>query len=228
MRAELSLGLHQGDALDLLSHIPKESVDGVITDPPYMLGSASARKSANKAIGWADINNAAHWYTLWFKEAWRTMKVTAPMWVFGNWRSFPVYQCAASQVPGMSVISILVWDKKWHGVGSIRGLRQNYEIVVLFGKPKFSIIDRKTPDIWKKKWTSHKPTGHPQEKPVELIEKMIYKSGIEKGGIILDPFAGSGSSGVAARNCGCDFIGFELDVNHYEKARKRITQRGIS
>jgi DNA modification methylase len=214
--------LYHGDCLEFLKTLGDKSIDAVITDPPYMLGAASARKSANKAIGWADVNNASYWYAQWFAEVWRTMKETAPFWVFGNWRSFPVYQCAASKVPGMSVISVLVWDRLWPGVGSMRGLRQHYEIVALFGKPKFSIVDRKTSDIWPCKWASKRPSGHPQEKPVDLISRMIERSGIEDGAVILDPFFGSGSTGIAAIKSGCRFIAVELDDDHYQKASKRI------
>jgi DNA modification methylase len=215
--------IYLADSLVFLKTIATASVDAVVTDPPYMLGSASARKSANKAIGWADINNASHWYTQWMTEAWRVMKPSASMWVFGNWRSFPVYQCAASKIPGMSVTSVLVWDKEWPSVGSTRGLRQNYEIVVLFGKGDFGIKDRTVGDIWKCRWTGHKPTGHPQEKPVELIERILEVSGVTAG-VVLDPFAGSASVGVAARRRGCGFVGVELDDNHHAVGARRLQQ----
>lgn len=214
--------LHLGDCLDVLRGMADASVDAVVTDPPYMLGAASARKSADKAIGWADINNAAHWYAAWMAEAWRVMAEDAPMWVFGNWRSFPVYQCAASKVAGMSVLSVVVWDKEWPSVGSTRGLRQNYELVVLFAKPGFAIPDRTIGDIWRCKWGSHKPTGHPQEKPVPLISRMIEVSRLVPGKTLCDPFAGSGSSAVAAVQAGLNFTGAELDDSHCASARRRI------
>ena len=217
--------LYVGDSLEILPRITDGSMRAVITDPPYILGSASARKSANKAIGWADINNAAKWYAMWFSEVWRTMVKNAPLWVFGNWRSFPVYQCAASKVPGMSIVSVVVWDKEWPSVGSLRGLRQNYELIILFAKPDFAISSRSIGDIWKCKWTSHKPNGHPQEKPVQIIKRMIEVSGIE-GGTILDPFMGSGSTGIAALESKCGFIGIEIEEMHYKTAEERLLSEG--
>jgi len=127
--------LLHGDCMELLPGF--YNVDLVITDPPYMLGSASARKSANKAIGWADINNSSRWYAEWFSLAWASLAKHGAMWVFGNWRTFPVYQCAASKVPGMSVTSVVVWDRQWPGVGSMKGLRQYYELVVLSKVSRF-------------------------------------------------------------------------------------------
>jgi DNA modification methylase len=214
-----------GDCLERLKELPNGSVDCVVTDPPYMLGAASARRSADKAIGWADINNASHWYSQWFARVWDLMGDDCSLWVFGNWRSFPVYQCAASKVPGMSVLSVVVWDKEWPSVGSTRGLRQNYELIVLFGKPGFGIADRALGDIWRCKWTSAKPTGHPQEKPVELIARMLDVAGLQPGSSILDPFMGSGSTALAAMGKSHRFVGIEMDDDHFALARRRLTEQ---
>ncbi len=216
--------LYHGDCLDVLRGLEAGSVDAVVTDPPYMLGAASARKSADKVIGWADINNASYWYSAWMAEAWRALADDGGMWVFGNWRLLPVLQCAASKIPGMSIISVLVWDKEWPSVGSMRGLRQQYEIVVMLGKPGFGIEARNVPDIWREKWTSHKPTGHPQEKPVALITRILKESGVHPGKTVLDPFMGSGTTGVACVLSGCRFIGIELDEAYFGIAQKRIAE----
>lgn len=217
-----SITLYLGDSMDILPTLEAESLDAIVTDPPYMLGAASARKSADKAIGWADINNASYWYAGWFKECWRILKDTGCLWIFANWRSLPVIQCAASKVPGMSIISVLVWDKEWPSVGSTRGLRQHYELVVLFGKPKFSIESRSVPDIWREKWTSHKPTGHPQEKPVELVGRLLVESGIPEGGLIADPFAGSCTTGIAAKRMGLRCVLVEMGEEHCAAGAKRL------
>jgi site-specific DNA-methyltransferase (adenine-specific) len=216
--------LYHGDCLSVLASLPDGSVDAVVTDPPYLLGSASARKSADKAIGWADINNASFWYSEWMRECWRCLKASGCLWVFANWRSLPVLQCAASKIAGMSILSVLVWDKDWPSVGSMRGLRQQYEIVVLFGRSEFCIPARNVGDIWKEKWSGHKPTGHPQEKPVALVERLLTESSIGSEAIIVDPFMGSGTVGVAALKLGCRFVGVELDDQWFTKAQERITK----
>ena len=217
-----SVTLHLGDCLEALGAVPSGSVRIVVTDPPYLLGAASARKSADKAIGWADINNAARWYADWMREAWRMLSPDGSLWVFGNWRSLPVYQCAASKVAGMSILSVVVWDRQWPSVGSTRGLRQNYEVVALFGKPEFAIADRSVSDIWPCKWAGHRPSGHPQEKPVPLIRRMIDTAKVPPGETLCDPFTGSGSSAVAAIEAGLNFIGAEMEENHHAVALRRI------
>ncbi len=214
--------LYRGDCLAVLPTLAAGSVDAVVTDPPYMLGAASARQSADKPMGWADINNAAHWYGLWMSECWRILKPSGSLWVFGNWKTHPVYQCAASQIGGMSVLSVVVWDKQWPSVGSMRGLRQNYELITVFGRADFGIEDRGLSDIWQCKWGGHKPTGHPQEKPVDLVRRIIELVS-QKDGTICDPFMGSGTAAIASSAVLRSFIGIELDPTHYATALRRLT-----
>lgn len=214
--------LYCGDCLDVLRTLPDASVDAVVTDPPYMLGHAASRRSADKPMGWTEINNAAHWYRAWMSEAWRVCKDAAPIWICANVKSLPVLSCAAASIGGMSHISTLVWDKDWPSVGSMRGLRQNYELVLLFAKPDFAIADRSVPDIWKVKWGGHKPTGHPAEKPVALIRKTLEVSNVAGGATVLDPFAGSGTVPVACVEHGCKFVGSELDENWHAYAVDRV------
>jgi site-specific DNA-methyltransferase (adenine-specific) len=211
----------EGDALEVSPRLHPGSVAAVITDPPYMLGAASARKSADKPMGWADINNAAHWYRAWMLPCWEALADAGSMWVFGNWRTLPVYQCAAAGIGGMSILSVVVWDKMWPSVGSTRGLRQNYELVTLFGKPGFGIEDRGMSDIWQCKWGGHKPTGHPQEKPVPLLRRIVELAA-PVGGLVVDPFAGSGTTAVACATAGRECLAVELDPGHAETARRRV------
>ena len=209
-----------GDCLEVMKTLADGSVDAVVTDPPYLLGAASARRSADKPMGWADINNAAFWYRAWMTEAWRVLLSTGACWIFANWRTLPVLQCAAAGIGGMYLTSVVVWDKDWPGVGSLRGLRQHYELICLFACSDFAIADRSMSDIWRCKWTSQRPMGHPQEKPVELTQRMLSLS----GPIILDPFMGSGTTGVACVQTGRNFIGIEIEPKYFEIAQRRIAE----
>lgn len=214
--------LYLGDCHDVLRSLPSGSVDAVVTDPPYMLGSAATRKSADKPMGWSEINNASHWYRAWLSEAWRATADDGCLWVFANIKSLPVLSCAVASIGGMHPISTLVWDREWPSVGSMRGLRQTYELVVLYGKPGFAIVDRSVPDIWRCKWGGHKPTGHASEKPQELIGRILATSGIGEDKTVLDPFMGSGTTGAVAIKNRCRFIGCEIEQPWFEFSRNRI------
>jgi site-specific DNA-methyltransferase (adenine-specific) len=115
----------------------------------------------------------------------------------------------------------LVWDKEWIGPGGQRGLRPSYEVAALFCQPEFALSNRGLPDIWRSKWSSVKPSGHPAEKPVALLSKIIRESG---RGLVLDPFTGSGSTLVAAKAEGCEAIGIEIEERYCEIAAKRLEQ----
>jgi len=82
--------------------------------------------------------------------------------------------------------------------------------------------DRATSDIWECLWSANKPTGHPAEKPVDLIARIIQACELQSGSVVLDPFMGSGTTGVASMECDCDFIGSEQDTKWFKVAETRI------
>ena len=215
------------DCLEGLKEIPDKSVDLVVTDPPYGIGIKS--QGSNKAgqgaklNPWADICNAALWYTAWLQECKRIIKDDGAVWSFINWRYFTTLQKAGLDI-GWAIESLLVWYKCWIGPGGAKGLRPSYEQVALFAGPDFKIENRSLADIQRFKWASYKPTGHPAEKPLDLIRWLIQTSGKKDGALIVDPFSGSGTTACAAILEGCNYIGFEMDSNWAEKSEQRIAE----
>jgi len=213
--------LHEKDCMDGLPTIPAASVDLVVTDPPYILAAGSTLHQTGKTGTWADMMNAAYWYSAWYQQVWRILKPTGSFWTFCNWRTLPVIQKAAFDAR-IGIQSVLVWDKKWIGPGGNQALRPRYENVALLCKENFTINDRSIPDIWEQLWSANKPTGHPAEKPVDLISRIIQACELKEGSIVLDPFMGSGTSGVSSMECGFDFIGIEQDQQWFSIAETRI------
>jgi DNA modification methylase len=214
--------IYHGDCRELLCQLP--SVRLVVTDPPYVFGIASTAQEG-KAGGWGDLMNSAVWYELWLTECRRlTAMQQGAVWVFNSWRSFPVLARAAYGI-SWPVESLMVWDKDWIGPGGQRGLRPSYELAALFAQPDFAIANRGLPDIWRAKWSGVKPSGHPAEKPVTLLRRMIRESG---GGDVLDPFMGSGSTLVAAKAEGHRAVGIEVEERYCEIAAKRLAQGVLS
>jgi site-specific DNA-methyltransferase (adenine-specific) len=212
MRAEI---IH-GDCLDVLRGLPDASVDAVVTDPPYGINTKS--DGSGKLSPWADLCNAAFWYREWIGECRRILKPTGCLWSCLNWRSLVTFQKAACDL-GWPIESLLVWDKEWIGPGGPKGLRPSYEMVALWAMPEFRIPDRGLPDIKRCKWSGHKPTGHPAEKPVALMRWIIEES---RARSVVDPFCGSGTTGVAAVVAGASFVGIEESEKWAESARARI------
>jgi len=211
--------VHTGDCLEFLRTLPSGSVDAVVTDPPYGINTKS--DGMGKLNPWADICNSAFWYAEWFRVCRSLLKPSGSLWTCLNWRSLATFQKASCDV-GWPIESLLVWDKKWIGPGGSRGLRPSYELVALLCGSEFSIEDRGLPDIQAFPWSSHKPSGHPAEKPVDLMRFCVL-NGTSEGATVLDPFCGSGTTGVACIQTGRNFIGCEIDPKYADIARCRIS-----
>lgn len=210
--------IFHGDCREVLPTLP--SVRLVVTDPPYAFGLASTAQEG-KAGGWGDLmNNALFYGSLLSEFARLTANSQGAAWVFNSWRSFPTLARAAYEAR-WPIESLLVWDKEWIGPGGPSGLRPAYELVALFRQADFAIQNRGIPDIRRAKWAGAKPSGHPAEKPVTLLRWLIEESG---GGSVLDPFAGSGSSLVAAKSLGLPATGIEIEERYCEIAAKRLSQ----
>ncbi len=217
----MSWAIHNVDCLDFLRTLPDGSVDAVVTDPPYGINTKS--DGNGKLNPWADLCNSAFWYREWIGECRRLLKPTGMLWSCLNWRSLVTFQKAACDA-GWPIESLLVWDKDWIGPGGPRGLRPSYELVALWAMPEFSIPDRGLYDIQTFKWSGHKPNGHPAEKPVPLFEWLLNCQGQRDDCTVLDPFAGSGTTGVACIQTGRNFIGCEIDPGYAEIARRRCKE----
>lgn len=215
--------LYHGDSLDIMPTIGAGTVHSCVTDPPYVIGAVSAGNMASKSGGWADMMNSALWFTEWYRQVDRTLRNDASFWTFCNWRTLPVVMKSAISA-NLPMTSLMVWDKEWIGPGGSQGLRPAYELCALMAKPGFAINDRGIPDVWRHKTGSNKPNGHPAEKPVALVERILKTSGLKPGETVLEPFAGSGTTAVAAKTLGFRCIAIEAEEKYCEIIARRLSQ----
>ena len=210
--------LYHGDCREILPEL--SSVDLVVADPPYTIGMRSSKKME----GWGDLMNGSIFYEFLLKEFLRlTLNRQGAVWMFNSWRGFPILSKASYGVE-WPIESLLVWDKEWIGPGGQKGLRPSYELIALFCQPEFRITNRSLPDIWQCKIGSYKPSGHPAEKPLALLVRLITES---SAGTILDPFAGSGTTLVAAKSLGQKSIGIEIEERYCEMTASRLSQESL-
>jgi len=206
-----------GDCLEVMKGIPDESIDLVVTDPPYSVGTTS---TGNKG-SWTDNNLIRPFFEIFFNEVKRVLKSSGEFYINTDWRTYPLLFpliISASLV----IKNCIFWDYGWFKAGShyrfshefiIYGLKNNET------KRKFSASER---DVWRIppiNFTQEKK--HPAEKPEELIEKMIINSTNEND-LVLDPFLGSGTTAVAAKKLGRHYIGIEIEPKYVEIAKKRL------
>lgn len=239
----MSVQLLQGDSLELMKDIPDGSVDMVLADPPYSSGGlfAGDRKASTRTKYCdRDYNGAARFQNFSgdnmdqrsFTEFMRTIlakcrqKATpeSVCAVFVDWRNLPALTDAL-QMAGWIWRGIVVWDK-----GNCRPIpnrfRNDCEYVVwgTNGPRNTKYVDGVFigPGCYHVPSVPTKKKNHQTEKPVELLEKLLAIC--PDNGTVLDPFMGSGSTGVAAVNTGRNFIGMELDPGYFETACNRISE----
>lgn len=207
--------LYNGDCLDILPEIKNWSA--IIADPPYTLSLAN--DCAKKVNPWANLINSAVFIRSWLSLATASLEKSSCAWIFHNWQSHPAYQKAGFDL-GCPMKSLLVWNKGNLGPGMI-GLRPSYELVGFFPINGYKIKKRNVRDVWEIDWPTYRPHGHSAEKPLALMERLIEIS-TEAGDVVLDPFMGCGTVGVAALKLGRKYIGIELDPRWYDVACERI------
>lgn len=224
--------LYLGDALDTMPSLP--SIDALITDPPYCSGAVSeAGRSAAKGQGLRSENlQRFGWFVgdnmgtagLVFLlrsvafHALEVMEASGHMLFFCDWRMVPNL-APAIESSGVRFQNLVVWDKENMGLGL--GFRAQHEMILHFsvGAPKYH--DLGTSNVLKAGRISASDREHQTQKPVSLLTRLAEVV-TAPGGVVLDPFMGSGSMGVACAEIGRSFIGIERDEQHFETACRRI------
>lgn len=228
----MSVTLHLGDCLDVMRSMRDGCVDAVVTDPPYSSGGrqpASARGVISKSAGsrsdssWFLGDNMGSDTYLWFMRSVATQSLRlctpgSPAYVFTDWRQYATI-VTAWESAGWSLKNVAVWDKDRGGaMGS--WWRNNHEWIPIFVKGKARPLSSCS---YFNTWRGAKPQGgiHPTEKPEALISWLV-SSITPLDSTILDPFMGSGTTGVACVREGRSFIGIEREPEYHAIAEARI------
>lgn len=227
--------LQQGDCLELMKNIPNESIDCVATDCPYHIVSggctniprkdeprgifnrrnAFTQKNAKtgKLFDFNDIK-----FEQWLPEVYRVLKQKTHCYIFINGRNLKELQTEAEKV-GFKFQNLLVWNKG--NATPNRYYLNACEFILMLRKGKARNINNMgSKNILEVKNIRGNKT-HPTEKPTELMQILVENSS-DQNDTILDPFMGSGSTGVACINTNRNFIGMELDEKYFEIAKERI------
>lgn len=218
----MSVQLLQGDCLELMKDIPDGSVDMVLADPPYGIDFQSQWKK-NKAEWKPKIINDKSPFVDFIPLLKRILRPTACVMIFTRWDVQQRFIDEMERI-GLRIKSVLIWDKQIHGMGDLkRAYASRYESILFHSEDSFRFNGKRPQDIISVRRVLPQNLTHPNEKPVELLETLISQCTMG-GGTVLDPFMGSGSTGVAAVNTGRSFIGMELDPGYFETACKRISE----
>lgn len=198
-----------GDCVQVMAGLPDECVDFVLTDPPYVCGyrDRQGRTVAN--------DNRSDWLEPAFREIYRVMKPDTLCVSFYGWTAMEAFLSAWSAT-GFRRVGHIVFCKDYASrKGFVRAMHES-AFILAKGQPPLPACP--PPDVSGWRYTGNKL--HPTQKPVEILTPLI-KAYCPRGGLVLDPFAGSGSTLVAARASDRRYLGIELDHSHSEVARRR-------
>lgn len=214
--------LSRADAVAWLRTLDSESVDLVVTDPPYeslekhrKVGTTTRlKKSKGSSNEWFEIFPNARFSEL-FAEAFRVLKRDRHFYLFSDPETAFIAKPIA-EAAGFKFWKPIVWDKVQIGMGY--HYRARYEFVLFFEKGKRRLADLGVPDVLQHRRVLN---GFPTEKPVPLLEVLVHQSA-RPGELVVDPFFGSGSAGDAAIRCGCRFAGSDTSESAHRRALPRL------
>lgn len=237
----------QGDCLELLDDLPPDSVDCIWTDPPYLLSNDGMTCVAGRMVKvnkgeWdrsRGIDSDHEFHRTWLAACFRVLKPGGTIWVTGTLHVYLSVGMAMQQL-GFRILNDIVWEKPAPPPNlGCRCFTHSTEIILWATKAKKGGKDRYTfnyetmkaenggkqmKNVWRLSTpaTDEKRFGkHPTQKPVALISRCLRAS-TNSGDLVLDPFAGSGSTGVAALRLDRHFIGFEREPDFAGLAGQRL------
>jgi site-specific DNA-methyltransferase (adenine-specific) len=231
--------LERGEAYALLRQLPDACVDAVITDPPY---SSGGQFRSDRMQGTADkytrngtkIERAPFhgdnrdqraflgWCTLWLSECLRIAKPGAPLVMFADWRQVPIATDAV-QAGGWIWRGLAAWDKTEGARPTMGNFRAQCEYMIAAGSgardEERDLEVGCLPGVFRHP-VLQADKFHPTGKPTALLLDLVKVC--RPGGLVLDPFAGSGTTLVAALRTGRRAIGFELSAEYSSLATERL------
>jgi site-specific DNA-methyltransferase (adenine-specific) len=216
------------DAVAFLAQLPDASVDLIVTDPPYeslekhrSVGTTTRLKHSKASSNdWFAIFPNGRFAEL-FDQLYRVLRRDRHFYLFCDAETMFVVKPLA-EAAGFRFWKPLVWDKQRIGMGY--HYRARYEFLLFFEKGKRRLNDLGVADIISAPRIAR---GYPTEKPVAVSEVLVRQSTLP-GEVVLDPFMGSASVGVAAVRSGRSFVGNDLLAEAVELARRRLTDEGAT
>lgn len=200
----------QGDCLRILPTFPAESVDMVLTDPPYLVNYKD--RSGRSIIN--DLRD--DWLNPAFSQLFRVLRPDSFCVSFYGWTRVDRFFAAWRQA-GFRPVGHVVFSKSY--ASSAKFVQYRHEAAFLLAKGSPELPVSPPPDVLPWEYTGN--PLHPTQKPVSALRPLI-EAFTKPGAIVLDPFAGSGSSCIAAASCGRRYVGVEMDPRYFALAKGRL------
>lgn len=217
--------IFNGDCEAIMATLPKNSVTAIVTDPPYGIGYKSGRRMREDGTPRKNDNNFGtdEFNPSWLEPAFDLLKDNGFLYLFTRWDVIKQWKDAATEA-GFNVVQRLVWDKKHWKMGDLRYYGSQTEDVLFCrkGAPVMRWANRRG-NLFRvsSSWLPEGQFDHPTQKPESLLASFVLDA-TQPDDIVLDPFMGSGSTGVPAVKFGRRFIGIEIKYKYYQIAETRL------
>lgn len=227
--------LLRGDCLELMKQIPDKSVDCIITDPPYNVSRpnnfCSMGVAARTGMDFGEWDKGFD-VTGWISGIGRLLRDNANVVIFNDWKNLKEIKDACEQ-ENIFIKRCLVLNKTNPAPFNRDRVFVNDVEFAVWGvyssnrKPTGWVFNRENPvEKCVFNTTVQSSKLHPTMKDINVITKLVLLLS-NKGMVVLDPFMGSGTTGVACKNTNRNFIGIELDENYFNIAKKRIEETNV-
>lgn len=203
-----------GDCIEVMKRMPENSVDFILTDPPYI---ASYKSREGQTL--ANDDNSA-WLKPAFSQMYNVLRPNAFAVSFYGWPKVDLFFNAWKKA-GFRIAGHIVFRKNYASKQAFLQYRHEAAYLLVKGNPAFPAAP--LPDVMDWKYSGNK--FHPTQKSIHILKPLIETFTIP-GEIVLDPFAGSGSTLVAAKQLYRQYTGIELDATHHRAALDRLSADG--
>lgn len=211
-----------GDCLEVMKEIPDNSVDMVLTDPPYLMNYRSNRRTKTEKFKHITNDKDSHdMISEFIKESHRIMKDDTAIYLFCSWHHIDFFKTEFEKY--FNLKNLIVWNKNNHGSGDLKGSYAPKHEFILYGHKGRSLFrGKRIPDVINIAKVPGSKMVHPTEKPIELLEIFINNNS-DSDSLIFDGFAGSSTLAIACINTNRNYICIEKEKEYVDISNKRIS-----
>lgn len=237
--------LYNQDCFELLPTLESNSVDCIITDPPYFLSNGGTTCKSGKMVSvnkgkWDKRKGFGEVYSFnlqWIEESFRILKEGGTLWVSGTYHNIYTIGSIIDSIEDFRFLNNITWVKTspppnlscrffTHSTETILWIRKGKKSKHFFDYDLMKETNggKQMKDVWiigRPKKTEREFGKHPTQKPEEIIERMVLSS-TKEGDVVLDMFMGSGTTGVVSVRNNRKYIGVELEREYFSLSKKRI------
>jgi site-specific DNA-methyltransferase (adenine-specific) len=219
---ESGIVLLKGDCLEILPLFEPDSIDLVLTDPPYGIGYQSNMRNASNKFSKIK-NDVVFDIGFIYRQCFEKMS-DGVLCTFVSFKNYARDYLAIETNTGFNIKNAIIWNKGGGGIGDLKhSLLTDYEVCIVGERGKVPINGKRIGSVWNIGKVPPESMLHPTEKPVELFIQLINKFMVGAD-LILDPFLGSGTTAVAAKQLGRKCIGIEIEEKYLKIAKERLRQ----